>query len=445
MLSRKSLLVLGVLACVVASCSSGAVTAPTGTSTQPPAVANACVNQTPPPSPTAGGARHASTAKVSLQGLLDLGQVSADDMQEPPYNTIYWVCRRTASISGIVVNDTWASLQPGGEGTPIETGTIDAALRTIAAYNQTPGRSLGVRLRVWAGIDAPDWAKSLGGTPIVICDGNAVPASSPPVSTAAPAPPSPTPCPAAAVRTVGAFWSDAYENAWRNVQIQLAKKYDDDPLVDEVSVSACSSLTSEPFVQPEDAFSRDNMIAGGYTDARYRACLTNAIPGDYALAWHHTIVDYSFNPFRRVDVTPPQTDLAFTEGVMRLCRETLAARCALLNEALAKFTPPPSPQPSQTPSTAQSYYAMWNYMGSLGGEITFQTASPPNLLAAWGTNLDGWNAAIGLAHEFGASSVELFPQKSTGPCTDPPSRLWVDGYTCFSTGTMLRWKSVIER
>ncbi len=76
------------------------------------------------------------------------------------------------------------------------------------------------------------------------------------------------------------------------------------------------------------------MIAAGYTDARYQTCLTNAIPGDYAIAWHNTIVDYSFNPFRQIDMQPPQTDLAFTEGVMRLCRTTLKVRCALLNEAL---------------------------------------------------------------------------------------------------------------
>lgn len=425
------------------SCS-GTITPPPTVGTQPPVFADACTGQTPPPSPAPAAARRDVSGKKPLQGLIDLGQVSADNMREPPYNTIYFVCRRQSSISGIVVNDTWASLQPGGAGTPIDTQPIDAALQTIAAYNQSQGRSLGVRLRVWAGIDAPAWAKSIAGAPIVICDANALPTPSPSASFAAPAAASPTPCPAAAERTIGPFWARRYESAWSNVQHQLAKKYDDDPLVNEVSVSSCSSLTSEPFVQPDDSFSRHNMIAAGYTDARYQTCLTNAIPGDYAIAWHNTIVDYSFNPFRQIDMQPPQTDLAFTEGVMRLCRTTLKVRCALLNEALAKFTPPPSPEPSQTPSTAQNYYLMWNYMQSLDGEITFQTASPPNLLAAWGTNDGGWDAAFGLAHQFGASSVELFVPKGITPCTDPPSRLWVDGYTCFSTATMLRWKTIID-
>ena len=439
--SRRSLLALGVLACAVASCS-GTITSPPSVGTEPPVFANACTGQTPPPTPVPAAARRSVPGKQPIRGLIDLGQVSADNMHEPPYNTIYFVCRRQSSISGIVVNDTWTDLQPGGANTPIDTKTIDAALQTIAAYNQTQGRALGIRLRVWAGIDAPNWAKSIAGGPIVICDLDAVPATPPASGITLPA--SPTPCPAVAQRTLGAFWTSAYENAWRNVQLQLAKKYDDDPLVSEVSVSSCSSLTSEPFVQPEDAFSRDNLIRAGYTDARYQACLLNAIPGDYAVAWHKTIVDYSFNPFRSIDVTPPATDLTFTERVMNACRKALHARCALLDEALAKFTPPPSPQPSQTPSTAQSYYAMWNYMESLGGEITFQTSSPPNLLAAWGSNEGGWSAAVGLAHQFGASSVELFAPKGNTPCTDPPGRLWVDGYTCFSSATMVRWKSIID-
>jgi hypothetical protein len=305
-------------------------------------------------------------------------------------------------------------------------------------------------LRVWAGIDAPNWAKSIGGAPILICDGNAVPASPTPSPTPASssqprAQASPTPCPAVAIRTVGRFWSSPYEAAWRAVQYQLAKKYDAGAAVNEVTVSSCSSLTSEPFVQSEDAFSRDSLESGGYTDLKYQQCLANAIPNDYALAWHATPVAYSFNPFRMIQVTPPQTNLAFTEAVIDGCRAVLHGRCVLLNEALAKFTPPPStPAPSQTPSTAQSYYAMWKYMRAKGGAITFQTASPPNLLAAWGTNVAGWNSAVHLGAQFGASSIELFPPERFAPCTTPPNRLWFNGYTCFKNAAMQSWKNELE-
>lgn len=361
-------------------------------------------------------------------------------MQVPPPNTIYYVCRRQDAISGIVVNDTWSDLQPRSPQEKIDTRAIDAALSTIAAYNEAPGRSLGVRLRIWAGIDAPKWAKAIGGSPIRICDQNAVPAANGRGSVPEA---SPTPCPSAAVRTVGRFWSEAYEAKWRHLQARLAQKYDANPLIEEVSVSSCSSLTSEPFVQPEDSYSRQKLLTAGYTDERYQRCLAAAVERDYAPYWHQTLVDYSFNPFRRIGVSPPNTDLAFTRATIDGCRATIGKRCVLLNETMGKFTPPPSPQPSSTPSIASDYYAMWGYMKARGGNITFQTASPPNLLLAWISNRTGWSQAVMLAVSYGAGSLELFPPKQAEEPCIASDRKWIAGYTCFSKAVLGGWKNAI--
>jgi len=403
-----------------------------------PAAADVCAGQTPPPTPAPSGERSRTAAiKTPIRGLVDLGQVSAVNMPEPPYNTLYYACKRQSSVAGIVVNDTWQHMQPA-EGAAIDTSTIDAALDEIAAYNAKSGRSLGVRLRVWAGIDAPQWAKSIGGAPIQICDQNAVPAS--PVRAA----PAPTSCPSVAIRTVGRFWSDPYELAWRKFEMKLARAYDADPRVNEVSLSSCSSLTSEPFVQPEDPFSKKHLIAARYTDAKYRACLLHAVELDFVPYWHQTQVDFSFNPFREIVPSPPQTNLAFTKAAIRECRTVAGSRCVLLNETMGKFTPPPSPDPSQTPGLAADYFAMWNFMKQQGGSITFQTAAPPNLLAAWHGNLAGWNSAVSLAKGFGASSLELFPPERAGvPCHDAPVRFWVSGYTCFYPKIMSGWSKQI--
>jgi hypothetical protein len=354
-------------------------------------------------------------------------------MPEPPSNTLYYVCRRQAAISGIVVNDTWEHMQRNG-GKTLDTSSIDAALTVIAAYNAKPGRSLGVRLRIWAGIDAPQWAKKIGGAPIRICDQDAVA-----VTSSVQAAPASTPCPSEAIRTVGRFWSNPYERAWRNFEGLLAKTYDGDTRVNEVSLSSCSSLTSEPFVQPEDTYSRANLIAAGYSDAKYRNCLLHAVELDYVPFWHQTPVDFSFNPFRAIDATPPVTDLGFTKMVIDECRTVAGSRCILLNETMAKFTPPPSPNPSHPTSVAQSYYEMWSYMRHQGGSITFQTAGPPKLLLAWQNNRAGWNAAVLLAHRFGASALELFPPKYSAPCYDKPARSWVSGYTCFGPQVLAGW------
>lgn len=372
--------------------------------------------------------------KAPIHGLIDLGQVLADDMPEPPSNTLYYVCRRQTAMSGIVVNDTWEHMQPS-DGLTINTSSIDAALAAIAAYNAKPGRHLGVRLRIWAGIDAPLWAKNIGGAPIRICDQDLVPASTPS--------PTITPCPSVGIRTVGRFWSNAYETAWRTFVSELAKTYDADARVREFSLSSCSSLTAEPFVQPEDTYSRAHLMTARYSDAKYRACLLNAVKLDYEPYWHQTPVDFSFNPFREID-GKPATDLAFTETAIDECRAVAGSRCILLNETMAKFTPPPAPNPSQTPTTAQSYYEMWNYMKRQGGSITFQTSAPVKLLAAWQTNRAGWNAAVRLAGRFGASSLELFPPKYGDPCYDEPSQPWTAGYTCFSANVLAGWSGELH-
>lgn len=388
---------------------------------------NVCVGQTPPPNLY-------GDLRFPTLGLIDRGQVSAANMPEPPKNTLYYVCRRQRAISGIVVNDTWKDLQPDREGQPIHLTTIENALREVRAFNGMPGRLVTVRLRIWGGIDAPAWAKRIGG-PISICDQNALPLPPQVRATA-----SPSPCPSVALRTVGAFWSRAYDTAWQDVQQQLAGRYDRDRTIGDVAVTSCDSLTDEPFVQPEDAYSKESLLRAGYTDARYKACLAKAVPRDYLPFWTHTWLAFSFNPFRSIQETPPVTDLAFTKATIISCRQLAPRRCVLNNQTLGKFTPPPSPAPSQTPSLAADYYAMWRFMRAQGAPISFQTASSGNLTQAWGGSRAGWNAAAQLAHRFGASSLELWPPERVEPCT-APGRDWLAGYTCFSTSKLLEWKS----
>ncbi len=397
-------------------------------------VIGSCARQTPP--------AKAAAAKAPITGLVDLGQVSVVNMPEPPLNTLYYVCQRSNQISGIVVNDTWASLQPQAGGS-LHTAPIDAALRAVRQYDAANSRHLRVRLRIWGGYDAPAWAKAIGGAPVVICNQYALP--TPGASPLRPAvqQTTPTPCPAAAQRTVGRFWSHAYGVAWRALQRKLGKHYHTRGGIDEVAVSSCSSLSAEPFVQSEDAYSVASLRAAGYTDAAYERCLSTAVRSDYAPFWKETALDYSVNPMRLIDTRPPSTDLAFTKSVIDGCRSAVGSRCVLFNQTMGKFTPPPSPEPGQTPSVAQSYFRMWSYMRQKGGPIGFQTASPPNLLLAWGTNRAGWQAAIALAHRFGASSVELFPPKARGPCTTS-MRLWVAGYTCFSAQQLGAWKRLLD-
>ncbi|HMK00851.1 MAG TPA: hypothetical protein VK552_16160, partial [Reyranella sp.] len=159
-------------------------------------------------------------------------------------------------------------------------------------------KPLAVKLRVWGGFEAPDWAKALGGPPIETIF-NEKP------------------------RSVGRFWSPAYRQAWAQLQQQLAARFDRRPLIREVAVTNCMSYTAEPFVVPIQEGVLQPLRAAGFTDAAYKDCLAHAV-ADYA-PWQQSRLVLSINPLR---TAPGQGngDQAFTEGLMRDCRQTIGRR-----------------------------------------------------------------------------------------------------------------------
>ena len=117
-------------------------------------------------------------------------------------------------------------------------------LAEVRAYNaRNPGKPLAVKLRVWGGFEAPDWAMRLGGEPI------------PTVHNGKP-------------RSLGRFWSPAYRQAWSRFQDQLAAKYDARPLIREVSITSCMSFTAEPFFLPAEPTVAGPLRAAGYHGRR---------------------------------------------------------------------------------------------------------------------------------------------------------------------------------
>jgi hypothetical protein len=103
--------------------------------------------------------------------------------------------------------------------------TLDASLATVTAYNQARSEAtLGVRLRVFAAYAAPQWAKGLDGAPITV----------------------PAHLPGNTGGTLGQWWKPGYRSAWAELQQALAGRYDTNPLVREVAVSSCTTLTAEP-------------------------------------------------------------------------------------------------------------------------------------------------------------------------------------------------------
>ena len=199
----------------------------------------------------------AQDIKPPIRGLVSMGAYRFVGYGGDPVNTLEPLNAKPGIFGGLVVIASWKQLQPTPDSEIGANNVIDRALAEVRAYNErNPQKPLAVKLRVWGGFEAPDWAKALGGPPIETIF-NEKP------------------------RTVGRFWSPAYRQAWAGLQQQLAARFDNRPLIREVAVTSCMSYTAEPFVVPIQEGVLRPLRAAGFTDAAYKECLAHAV-ADYA-------------------------------------------------------------------------------------------------------------------------------------------------------------------
>ena len=321
--------------------------------------------------------------KPPIRGLVSMGAYKFNAVGGDPVNTLEPLNAKAGIFGGLVVIATWKQLQPTAASAIADGNTIDRALADVRAYNaKNPARPLAVKLRIWGGFQAPEWAMQLGGAPIETVHNNKR-------------------------RVLGRFWSPAYRQAWARFQMMLAAKYDDRPLIREVSITSCMSFTAEPFFLPNDEASVMNPLkAAGYQDAAHKQCLRQAL-GDYA-PWKATRLVLSVNPFYGTSGLP-MGDPAFTAQVMRACRQSLGARCVLDNHDL-DATPP------------RSLLPLYDVMTKLGPEIEFQTLHETP---------EDFEGTIKKGVALGASSIEL----------------WQDfhGFPLVPDATLKRWAAMLER
>jgi hypothetical protein len=318
----------------------------------------------------------AQDIKPPIRGLVSMGAYRFVGYGGDPVNTLEPLNAKPGIFGGLVVIASWKQLQPTPGAEIGANNVIDHALAEVRAYNErNPQKPLAVKLRVWGGFEAPDWAKALGGPPIETIF-NEKP------------------------RTVGRFWSPAYRQAWAGLQQQLAARFDRRPLIREVAITSCMSYTAEPFVVPIQEGVLRPLRAAGFTDAAYKECLTHAV-ADYA-PWQQSRLVLSVNPLR---TGPGQGngDQAFTEGLMHDCRRTLGRRCVFDNHDLDTELPGP-------------LHRIYATMKQLGPEIEFQT---------WRTTPKDFDGTIKLGVSYGASSIELYQDYGGFPLVpDAKLRQW---------------------
>jgi hypothetical protein len=346
------------LAVLVAGCSSAS--APSNisvqSSTSTPTTIGATVRSVP----------KASGFKPLLVGLIDKGAEAPYHLGQP-YPPVD-LTGLASGLVGVVVNATWAQLEP--QQGQFDFGVLDASFAAIATYDREHPRSpLGARLRVFAAFAAPAWAKALGGPPIMV-----------------PVKPGTTTTP-----TLGRWWETPYRAAWAGLQQALARRYNNEPVLRDVAVSSCATLTAEPFVMAPGTIRA--ATAAGWTPAAQQACLDGAF-SDYS-SWQHTAIYYPMNPF--------PGDPAITSEVMARCAHSEAGGgpwCILGNNAL-------SPDSATTQRVAPVYAeinSLWS-ADPTSTPVSFQMNSPTPSVQC---------AALDVAISHHALSVELWPQGIAG-------------------------------
>jgi hypothetical protein len=301
--------------------------------------------------------------KPPVQGLLDRHQFPA-----PGY---------TGALRAFVVNTTWASLQPTAGGPIVRPNDIDRAIE------QARNSGMMLKLRVRAGIDAPEWAKRIGGSPIPVYYTEATVRSAGQLA-----------------GTIGRFWDSRFGAAYADLQAKLAALYDSVPEIRQTVVSRCGTIFAETYLRNTgDARNVRGLLAAGFTRAADERCHNEQMRAH--LVWQRTRSGVAFNPYQAIQPDGEKlTDLPYTLAQMNHCRGVLGARCVLENYSL-----------SSERVSVPDYAEIYDKMRQLGPPYDFQTATRGKI-GSYQQVLD-WAAA------FGASSVEL----PVGYRTWPPSTL----------------------
>ena len=318
-------------------------------------------------------AHAAPPVKAPIRGLID--------RQGPPK------AAATGLVNGYVVKVDWAALQPVRGGELVANNAIDLAIARVRQADFAGHMTL--KLRVVAGIGAPEWAKEIGGQPLPFLTNQTGTKTT--------------------GGTIGRFWLPEFGAAYADLEAKLAARYDAVPELREVTVARCSTLYDELFIRQRSPESnRTTLIGAGYTKAADQACIKEAI--DAHQVWQQTISDVAFNPFPNVVATTgPSMDEAYTESTMDYCRAALGVRCGLENNSL-----------SVDKLASSTYQQMYGHMTALGGTIALQTATADRI--------GSWQATLAGAVSIGATSVEL-PY----------------GYQKWPVGTLTAWASKIAK
>jgi hypothetical protein len=190
----------------------------------------------------------------------------------------------------VVINTFWKNLEK--EKWKYDFSSIDNTLSKIIEYNKKyPENKITWKIRIFAWNFSPLYVKKINWWPIVV-----YPNKWPSVE-------------------IPLFWTKEYWDRFAELIKQLAFKYDNNPLISEITVNTASSLTAEPFIAPLNKKSKQVLHDHWFSDLLYKKALKRALE-DYKV-WEKTYVDYSFNSFNSSDWNSNKIDPNFTIELMK--------------------------------------------------------------------------------------------------------------------------------
>ena len=275
-------------------------------------------------------------------------------------------------IRGIVVNIGWDEVQTSGGGEILTANPIDAALDEVRAFNtRNPAAPVAIKLRVTAGVNAPEWLKQEVGA--AFADNPA----------------------GEGAGEVPYWWRPEVDRAYRDLMQKLASRYDHVAEIREVQITRCSLIYPEPFIRMRSE--NDAMVAfkaNGLTRSSDLACLRASI--DAHRVWRTTRSALALNPYQ--DPDGKGGDVATTLEIAAECRQVLGARCLLENHSV------------RDGSQGPDYEEMYAAMTAMGRPLAIQTATP--------AKIGDLGRAISRAEDIGAEAIELpYDYKSWDPAT----------------------------
>ncbi|MEC4728525.1 hypothetical protein HWQ46_23665 [Shewanella sp. D64] len=223
-------------------------------------------------------------------------------------------------VDGIVVQVEWNALQPDapvapGQKAVLDSSWIDAAIDDVETWNDVPGNNkLGIKLRVFAGIYTPQWVKNEAGSSTLDFKGSNFDGDFP------------------------HFWKSAFKTRYKELHQLLAAKYDSEPLIKEIAISACMIKNADMHRARSEYQNINILVDAGLTWQKDRNCQTWQITA-VAGKWDNTRVSVArphFRKFKKMTSPPLKKDWPLSKSTMQSMVETcrLESNCIIGNNSL---------------------------------------------------------------------------------------------------------------